>query len=308
MQSIKIIILLLLISFISYYIIKYLKTVENFEDKFDSLEKYEEIYDKEFIDFYEIIYREFSDIDHDTKIVYQKAFTDDKNLTYNDISIMVAGCGVGKLSQRIKAKYSNVIGVDISENMLKKAQILYPNVKYIRGNLIKENIFEKNKFSHIYFDERTLYYNNLNDIKKIINNAHLWLKDGGYLIMPIYNPDELQLACRYYSSKYIDDKGNVHGFTYLNDFSHDCYYIKNDEDDMIFDYYDKIVLKSGEKRIKRTTFYIPPKENIYDYILNVGFDLIYIEKIRIQIVGGYELAIFKKKKMMMTVDELQRNI
>ena len=30
----------------------------------------------------------------------------------------------------IKEKYKNIIGVDISENMLKKAQSLYPNIKF----------------------------------------------------------------------------------------------------------------------------------------------------------------------------------
>jgi ubiquinone/menaquinone biosynthesis C-methylase UbiE len=305
MKYIKYIILFLIIFFIIYFIFKFFNTIERFEDKFDNFEKYEEIYDEEFINLYEIIYRDFSDIDYDTNIFYSKCF-DDK-LTYNDVSILVAGCGVGKLSKKIKEKYSNVIGIDVSENILKKAQILYPNVKYTRGNLTKENIFEKNKFSHIYFDERTLYYNNYNDIKKIIHNSFNWLKDEGYLIIPIYDPDKLQLASRYYSSKYIDDKGNVHGFTYLNDFSHDCYYIRSDEDNEIFNYYDKIVLKSGEKRIKKTTFYIPSKENIYDFILKVGFNLIYIEKIRIQVVGGYELAIFKKKKLITSVDEIEKN-
>ena len=104
----------------------------------------------------------------------------------------------------------------------------------------------------------------------------------------------------------MDNKGNFHGFTYLNDFSHDCYYIKDEKDNEIFYYYDKIVFDTGMKRIKKTTFYIPPKEKIYDIIINSRFDLFYIEKIRLQIVGGYELAIFKKKKQIISVDELEK--
>ena len=141
---------------------------------------------------------------------------------------------------------------------------------------------------------------------EIFKNIYMWLKEDGYLIIPIYDPIKLQLASRYYSSKYIDDKGNIHGFTYLNDFSHDCYYMKDSENNDLFNYYDKIIFDTGDKRIKKTVFNIPSKEKIYDLILNNFFDIVYIEDIRIQIVGGYELAIFKKKKQIITVDELEK--
>ena len=159
-------------------------------------------------------------------------------------------------------------------------------------------------------------------MKLIIENIYSWLKKDGCLIIPIYNGNKLQLASRYYSTKYIDDKKNIHGFTYLNNFSHDCYYIsdkklkeinnansnnsknseKDDEDK--YYYYDKIILDSGKKRIKQTEFYFPNKENIYDIILKTGFDIIHIEKIRRQIVGGYELAIFKKKYFETTIEKI----
>ena len=300
--------LLILILFLSFSYYK-IRSIENFEDKFDDHEKYDEIYDDEFINLYEIIYRDFSDIDYDTKIVYSKVVDNIKNK--ENIKFLVCGSGIGKLCKKIKEKY-NVIGVDISENMLKKAQILYPNIKFIRGNIIKHNIFNKNQFSHIYIDERTLYYNKTENIDKIIKNSFDWLVESGFLIVQIYDPLKLQLAARYYSSKYMDNKGNFHGFTYLNDFSHDCYYIKddndNDNDKEIFYYFDKIVFDTGHKRIKKTTFYIPPKEKIYDIIINNGFDVFYIEKIRIQIVGGYELAIFRKKKQIVSVDELEKKL
>jgi ubiquinone/menaquinone biosynthesis C-methylase UbiE len=295
-------ILIILFFILIYFYIRNYSLIENFEDKFNQFEKYEEIYDKEFIDLYEIIYRDFSDIDYDTNIIYSKCFN---NINKDDISIMIGGSGIGKTCYKIKEKYKNIIGVDISENILKKAQYIYPNIKFIRGDLRKENIFEKNKFSHIYIDERTLYYNKFEEMKEIIINSVKWLKENGYLIVHIYDPHNLQLACRYYTSKYIDNKGNIHGFTYLNDFSHDCYYLKDESNNDTFEYFDKIIFDTGEKRIKKTIFYIPEKEKVYDMILNNGFDLIYIEKIRIQIVGGYDLAIFKKKKQTMTVDEIE---
>lgn len=279
--------------------------IESFEDKFQDNETYDEIYDTEFIDIYEIVYRDFSDIDNDVKLINTKIIEPVKNK--NELNFLVCGSGVGKLCKAIKNKNDNVIGVDISENMLKKAQSLYPNIKFVRGDLVKENIFNKKSFSHIYLDERTLYYNKPDKMKMIIGNINGWLKEGGFLITPVYDPNNLELACRYYSSKYIDNKGNMHGFTYLNDFSHDCYYIKDDADKDILHYYDKLIFDTGDKKIKKTIFYMPPKENVYDIILKSGFEIFYIEKIRKQIVGGYELAIFRKKKSVMTIEELQKN-
>jgi ubiquinone/menaquinone biosynthesis C-methylase UbiE len=308
--------------------------LEHFEDKFneDDNNEYKEIYDKEFVDYYQIIYNDSSDLDNDLKIVYDKAFKD--ILDSKDLEILVAGCGVGKLCKKLKQKYKNVRGIDISQNMLLKAQTLNPNIKFIRGNLVNSNIFKGNTFTHIYVDERTLYYNNFDQMKTIIENIYSWLKVDGYLIIPIYDKNKLQLAARYYSTKFIDDKKIVHGFTYLNNFSHNCYYVtenrlteinkeflendfkeKNDKEiinqkmESSYNkhyYFDKIILDNGKKKIKKTEFYFPDKELIYDLIIKSGFETIHIEKIRRQIVGGYELAIFQKKYITTTVEKLQK--
>ena len=292
-----------------YTVFALVGVLEHFEDKFDDHEIYNEIYDKEFVELYEIIYRDFTDIDYDTNIIYSK-------ISYkNNDKILICGSGVGKLCKKFKEKYTNTVGVDISENMLKKAQTLYPNIKFIRGNIIKP-IFNNKSYDIIYIDERTLYYNKFEDMGKIAINMFNWLSEEGYLIVQIYDHTKLQLACRYYSSKYIDNKGNTHGFTYLNDFSHDCYYLDESVDKVsdknetlntkIFNYYDKIIFESGHKRIKKTVFNIPDKEIVYDIFLRNGFDIVYIENIRTQIVGGYDLVIFKKKRQNISVDELEK--
>ena len=62
-------------------------SIENFEDKFDDFEKYEELYDDQFVDLYEIIYRDYSDIDFDTKIVYSHVMNNIKNNNDPNITI-----------------------------------------------------------------------------------------------------------------------------------------------------------------------------------------------------------------------------
>ena len=69
---------------ISYY---NKQITKNFEDKFEDHEKYEEMYDTEFTELYEIIYRDFSDIDFDTNIIYPKIV--DNITNKNDINFLV---------------------------------------------------------------------------------------------------------------------------------------------------------------------------------------------------------------------------
>ena len=120
----KILIIIILLIFIIFSILNYLKInfIENFEDKFDDHETYDEIYDDEFVNLYEIIYRDFSDIDIDTRLVYSKVI--DSNMDKPNINFLVCGSGVGKLCKKIKEKY-NVIGVDISSHLEIRGEAIF---------------------------------------------------------------------------------------------------------------------------------------------------------------------------------------
>ncbi len=319
----KILLYIFIILLIIYFIIK-IKSVlyqqdstEHFSDKLDYSieyilneykEKNDDIFDKEFVDLYDIAYHDFFDINRDNKVILK--YLNKKNK--EDTIVTIGGCGVGKICKSWKdLGYPNVKGIDFSKHMLNKAESLYPNIDFIRGNLVDNKILP-HKSTHLFIiDERTLNMNHTKDIEKIIKNAYDWLYDDGILVVPIYDKNELQLASRYYSTTYIDNLGIVHGFTYLDHFSHDCWYVPDldeetkEKSERLLMYFDKFTFKDGKKRIKHTIYYFSPKTEIYDIILNSGFEKIHIEPVSTQIVGGYELAIFKKKKKSMNVSDLQ---
>lgn len=280
--------------------------IEHFEERMGGIYEngeYKELYDSEFVDIYETVYRDNTDvkiwIDEMRKKCLQNMDDESK------VKILVGGCGVNKTGAYLKKKYENVICVDNSQNMLLKAQQIHPQCKYIWGDLRNPKLFSKNEFTHIFLDERTLYYHMKNDMKKIIRNCQQWLKPQGFIILPIYLYDYLGCAARYYSTNYLDNEKNLHGFTYLNHFHHDCYYLKKDGNH--YEYFDKIVLEDGKKRIKKTDFYIYPKDEIYQIFYQNGckiFSILPYEKGK-QLVGGYELAILRKHKGKMNVDEIE---
>ncbi len=320
----KTLLYILILLIIIYLIIKVknalyeVNNTEHFTDKLDYSieyllneykEKDDDIYDKEFVDLYDIAYHDFFDVNRDNKVILKYIPKKKKE----DMVITVGGCGVGKVCKSWKdLGYPNVKGIDFSKHMLKKAESLYPNIDFIRGNLVDNKILPE-KSTHLFImDERTLYMNHTKDIEKIIKNSYNWLYDDGLLVVPIYDKNELQLASRYYSTSYIDNLGIVHGFTYLDHFSHDCWYVpdldeENEKSERLLMYFDKFTFKDGKKRIKPTLYYFSPKSEIYDIILNSGFEKVHIQPICTQIVGGYELAIFKKKKNIINVSDLQNN-
>ena len=307
------------------------KTVEHYEEriggKMSKDDNYRDLYDSEFVDIYELVYRDETDTKNVVDVMKSKCL--DNIQDSSKLNIMIGGCGVNKTGSYLKKSYDKVTCVDLSENMLMKAQQLHPECKYIHGDLRNKNLFKKGEFSHILLDERLLNYHNKKDMSQIIDNCNFWIAEQGFLITPIYGNEKLGVASRYYSMNYHDDKGNLHGFTYINDFSHDCYYIKDmpeneqkeksnkkesevvkevDSDvDYIYNFFDKIVLDDGRKRIKKFEFYFYPKDEIYTIIVRRHFKIFYVEPYKIgkQVMGGYDVVVFRKERSQLSVEEIQ---
>ncbi len=287
-------------------------TVEHYEERLGGKAStdVEDMNDPEFIDIYELVYRDPTDSKNWSDILKKKSLDNMKDPS--KVNILIGGCGVNKTGDYLKKYYNNITCIDNSANMLLKAQRLHPNMKYIHGDLRNKNTFKEGEFSHILLDERVLYYHQLKDIEKIIENCNFWLGDQGFLLVPIYDYENLDVGARYYSTNYIDDQENLHGFTYFNNFSHDSYYIQDISEkglkEGIFYYYDKIILDNGKKRIKRTDFFFHLKDEIYTIIMNRFFKLFYLEpyKAGTQLIGGYEVALFRKERKQMDVSEIQK--
>lgn len=308
---------ILLIIFIILFFLSFLQcygsdpctfTIEHFEERMGGTQSSnaEDRYDSEFVELYETIYDDLTDVKNITDPSIKKCL---QNIEDSDqIRILIGGCGINKMGSYLKKKYDQVICVDDSEQMLLKAQEKYPECKYIHGDLRDRKLFQKGEFSHIFLDERVLNYYPKKEMNTIIENCNSWLADQGFLIVPIYYQGKLGVASRYYSTNYYDDQQNLHGFTYLHDFAHDCYYIQNKENKNMYHFFDKIVLDNGKKRVKQTDFYFYPKEDMYSMFVKKYFKVFAIEPYQVgkQVLGGYDVAIFRKEKAKMDISEVQR--
>ncbi|NNM59164.1 MAG: tetratricopeptide repeat protein [Legionellales bacterium] len=96
-----------------------------------------------------------------------------------ELRIVDLGCGTGLAGRYFVTKAKQLIGVDLSSNMLKIAE-----KKHIYDNLIEEEMATaltawKNEIDLIIAADSFVY---IGDMHELLTNAHQALRDGGYLI------------------------------------------------------------------------------------------------------------------------------
>lgn len=96
--------------------------------------------------------------------------------------VLEAGCGTGVFGKKLLEHFPkfNIIGVDISENMIKKADSGTKNYKALIGDLENKDLFKDNEIDIILCPFILHHFPNL---EKVFENFDLWLKPGGFLII-----------------------------------------------------------------------------------------------------------------------------
>lgn len=106
--------------------------------------------------------------------------------------IIDIGCGSGMSTFALRNKYpkAEIIGVDLSKNMLEKAQELLPNVKFIQRDC-SESLEDLGKFD-IVFSNAFLQW--LPDQKAFIKNSTMLLDGNSVIAIQIPGYEELPIA------------------------------------------------------------------------------------------------------------------
>lgn len=110
--------------------------------------------------------------------------------------VLDLGCGNGKKAEFLNAKleFKEYVGVDYSQQMIKQALKLKENLcktstdlkqilHFKQGNVLDENLFEKEHFDTIFTSRCLINLANFKEQKQAIKNIHSFLKKGGLYIM-----------------------------------------------------------------------------------------------------------------------------
>jgi SAM-dependent methyltransferase len=95
--------------------------------------------------------------------------------------ILDIGCGTGHHVAELSGRSIDIIGIDISPSMIKKAKKNYPNYKFDVQDATNSQIYAPETFTHIICMYFTIYY--IENKAQFFENCYNWLMPGGYLIV-----------------------------------------------------------------------------------------------------------------------------
>jgi SAM-dependent methyltransferase len=140
-----------------------------------------EVYD----DFYAEIYDYL--VFNDLKDGYEVGQIINKTEPSSKSRILDIGCGTGHHVDRLAENGLDVLGIDISPSMIKKAKENFPKRKFQIADALNGNEFEPEAFTHVLCLYFTIYY--IKDKQQFFHNCFRWLKHGGYLLVHLVDRD-----------------------------------------------------------------------------------------------------------------------
>ena len=153
--------------------------IENFETSAEFIVKRgPEIYDDFYVNIYDSLL--FNQVKNDYEIGKIKT------TKLNDRSIIVdIGSGTGHHVGALKNMGYNARGIDISQEMVKKAKVNYPSCDFKVADVSKNINFQPNSITHVLCLYFTIYM--MKNKRQFFNNCYCWLMPGGHLILHLVN-------------------------------------------------------------------------------------------------------------------------
>jgi SAM-dependent methyltransferase len=186
------------------------------------------------------------------------------------------GCGTGHHVKELSSKGLQVIGIDKSPDMIKKAKKEYPIGNFKVGDALDNGLFKMDSLTHIICMYFAIYY--MQDKDRFFQNCIYWLKPGGYLIvhlveretfdpiLPPGNPLYIVSPQKYAKERITDTKVTFEDFVYTSKFN-----LEKEKDIATFD--EKFKFNDGKVRKQQQVLYMEDTTAIVNKAQNAGFIL-----------------------------------
>ena len=252
---------------------------KGFDNKKEGFEQRDQFLIKSGSDIYDDFYANIYDylVFNNLKDDYEVGYIINSTSPSSQSKILDIGCGTGHHVSSLGSKGLDVLGIDISPSMIKKAKNNFPDYKFNVGDASNNHLFESNSFTHILCMYFTIYY--FKDKRQFFNNCFKWLMPGGYLIVHLVERDHFDPILppgnpliyispqRYAKERITSTKVKFMDFSYsanfqLDDANDKALFVekfKNDSD--------------GKVRKNEHTLYMPDIQQIVDEAQGCGFIL-----------------------------------
>jgi len=256
-------------------IVIFFRSITPVTESFISTEKYlfkdgQAVYDDFYADIYDYLVYNVVKNEYEVGVILNSTMPNSQSV------IADIGCGTGHHVNSLSSHNLQVIGVDISPSMIKKAKEnsqSEKNSKFIIGNALDGHLFNENSLTHILCLYFTIYY--MKDKMKFFYNCMNWLMPGGYLIVhlvdkfkfdPILPPgNPLYIVS---PQKYAKERITKTKITF-NDFVYDANFKMDDNDIAIFD--EKFKFNDGRVRKQEQRLYMDDLPTIVNMAQDAGF-------------------------------------
>jgi SAM-dependent methyltransferase len=248
-------------------------------DKFEGFEQNDKFLFKSGQDIYDDFYAEIYDylVFNNVKNEYEVGEIINKTTASSQSRILDIGCGTGHHVAELSGRNIDIIGIDISQSMIKKAKENYPDYEFDVKDATNSQIYAADTFTHILCMYFTIYY--IENKASFFQNCYNWLMPGGYLIVhlvdrvnfdPILPPGNPLLYVspqKYAKQRITNTKVKFTDFAYNADFD-------LDEQNNIAKFTEKFKNdKDGKVRKQEHIMYMPDLNEIVDDATGVGFIL-----------------------------------
>ena len=227
-----------------------------------------EIYD----DFYADIYDHL--VFNNLKVTYEIGEIKNKTVPTSKSVILDVGSGTGHHVDKLAQQDLQVVGIDISPSMVKKAKENYPTYNFLLGDVLENNTFKINQFTHILCLYFTIYY--FEDKMRFFNNCMDWLMPGGTLIVHLVNRDKFDPILppgnplyivspqKYSKERITKTKITFNDFVYSSNFE-----LEPEKDLGIF--HEKFKFNDGKVRKQEHKLYMNSENDIINMAQDAGF-------------------------------------
>ena len=246
-------------------------------DKYEGFEQNDKFLFKSGQDIYDDFYADIYDylVFNNMKDEYEVGEIMNKTSASSQSKILDIGCGTGHHVAELSGRNIDVIGIDISPSMIKKAKESYPDYKFQVQDATNSQIFPSDTFTHVLCMYFTVYY--IQNKASFFENCYNWLMPGGYFIVhlvdrknfdPILPPGNPLLYVspqKYAKERITSTKVKFTDFAYNANF-------ELDEQNNIAKFTEKFKNdKDGKVRKQEHIMYMPDLNEIVDEAQGVGF-------------------------------------
>jgi SAM-dependent methyltransferase len=229
---------------------------EKRDERRDQKREIESVYDASYAAVYDLLWLEQNkykwEVDEITAAI---------RTPQSEVRMLDSGCGTGTHYSYLAKSYQ-VVGLDISEAMIRVAQQKNPSGQFIVGDMKDRSLFGRASFSHIISMYEATFYNR--ELREILGNYSHWLRDDGVLLLETIDPEKL--AARVHSDKPPRYRQQTEKMTKV------AWWKLPGKDDVVI-YHEELRFSDGREVVKEHFLYLPRLSDLEHVAGEQGFRL-----------------------------------